>query len=207
METRNVKKGAWSKTTSSLTGRVSKEKFNAGLNSRDVSLISGILLVDIRKNCTEKDSPGQSLPGLDCNGCGVCCLHMGYPAFILPQTPRTEAEIDADPKLKKLALDPRTRKRLLEGIPGEDYWHKLPEHLRDELNEFVSDYRIPAADNPDELDGPCFWLDPETRLCKHHEHRPNVCRDFDIGSKGCLDWRWHYADRIETPTGSKRKTN
>ncbi len=33
---------------------------------------------------------------------------------------------------------------------------------------------------------PCIWLDVETRRCRHHECRPNVCRDFDIGEEDCL---------------------
>ena len=129
-----------------------------------------------------------------CPGCGVCCFHMGYPAFTLPSKPLTLEQIEADPKLRELARHPQTRQQLLKGNPGEPLWHRLPEHLRAELDEFVAQYSVPQG----ELDQPCFWLDMNTRLCKHHEHRPRVCRDFDVGSRGCLEWREHYADKIQS---------
>ncbi|MEM7457722.1 MAG: YkgJ family cysteine cluster protein [Planctomycetota bacterium] len=149
---------------------------------------------------TNKEIPDSNNDSLEnhnetvtCTGCGVCCFHMGYPAFILPQAPLTAEEIDADPELKKLALHRGTKKILLEGNPGEDYWHTLPPDLKDELEKFVDNYDAPADG---ELDGPCFWLDMETRQCKHHEHRPRVCRDFEIGCSQCHDWRRTYQHRI-----------
>lgn len=40
---------------------------------------------------------------------------------------------------------------------------------------------------------PCFWLDLETRKCKHYEHRPEVCRDaLVINDDGCRHWREEY---------------
>lgn len=36
---------------------------------------------------------------------------------------------------------------------------------------------------------PCLWLDPFTRKCKHHEHRPQVCRDFEVGNVHCITLR------------------
>ena len=101
----------------------------------------------------------------DCQGCGVCCLHMGYPAFMDP----VESSFDAR------------------------YWAALPDDLRDELIEVMDNYQPPAAG---QLDGPCVWLDLDTRQCKHHEYRPQVCRDFPVGGSGCRSWRWHYRDRI-----------
>ena len=98
---------------------------------------------------------------IDCRGCGVCCFHMGYPAY----------------------------------SEDESYWEELPVHLKDELRDFISNYNAPPEG---ELDGPCFWLDPESRLCKHHEYRPRVCRDFEIGNAQCLDWRKFYQDEIRT---------
>lgn len=34
-------------------------------------------------------------------------------------------------------------------------------------------------------DAPCIWFDFDTRKCKHHDWRPNVCRDFDVGGEDC----------------------
>ncbi len=103
----------------------------------------------------------------DCHGCGVCCLHMGYPAFIQGS----------------------------DSQPAEPHWNALPRQLKQELMAYIADYRPPPAG---ELDGPCFWLDQETRLCTHHQDRPAVCRDFTVGSDGCLEWREFYGDRIRT---------
>jgi len=110
----------------------------------------------------------KSLPTVtDCRGCGACCLHMGYPAFI--HGSRSQ--------------------------PDEPHWIRLPAELKSELLAFVDAYQPPAAG---ELDGPCCWLDSETRLCKHHEHRPNVCRNFAVASQGCLEWRDFYQENIAT---------
>ena len=79
--------------------------------------------------------------------------------------------------------------------PPESHWLDLPSDLKQELLDYIADYQAPPEG---ELDGSCFWLDKETRLCKHHTHRPNVCRDFSVGSKGCLQWREFYREEIGT---------
>lgn len=108
----------------------------------------------------------KSLPTVvDCQGCGLCCLHMGYPAYIQGDGSR----------------------------PAESNWLALPEPLKRDLLSYIGQYQPPAAG---ELDGPCCWLDEETRLCKHHQYRPDVCRKFDVGGKDCLDWRRFYQDKI-----------
>jgi Fe-S-cluster containining protein len=117
---------------------------------------------------------------------------MGYPAFIQPSAPLTAEQIAAEPSLAALAKDPRTKRQLLDGNPGEEHWHRLPAHLRTELEEFVENYLVAEG----EPDPPCFWLDMNTRLCKHHKYRPRVCRDFAVGGRGCTEWRNHYADQI-----------
>ncbi len=103
----------------------------------------------------------------DCGGCGVCCMHMGYPAFL------NGSETQAD----------------------EEYSTSLPIDLKTELLHFIAAYQPPPVGD---LDGPCVWFDMQSRGCKHHAHRPRVCRDFAIGSQGCLDWRQAYRDKIVT---------
>jgi len=39
---------------------------------------------------------------------------------------------------------------------------------------------------------PCIWWDQSTRKCIHHEHRPNVCREFEIGGECCLETRQRF---------------
>lgn len=102
------------------------------------------------------------LPQLDdCQDCGVCCLHMGYPPYIEGSATQT----------------------------AEQYWTDLPDHLRTELVEYRNQYQHPTNG---ELDGPCFWFDTRTKLCKNHKYRPSVCRDFKVGCKDCVGWRDHY---------------
>jgi Fe-S-cluster containining protein len=36
---------------------------------------------------------------------------------------------------------------------------------------------------------PCIWQDPVTRKCIHHEHRPNICREYEVGGELCLEIR------------------
>ena len=134
----------------------------------------------------------------DCNGCGVCCFHMGYPAFILPREPMTDEQIDANPMLlEKIKKDSKLRDDLKAGHPGESYWHELPDDLRAEWMAFVADYDPPDyGKDPKTFDGPCIWFDMESRQCKNHLHRPNVCRDFETGSDECHEWRRHYQDKI-----------
>lgn len=135
----------------------------------------------------------SSLPiAQDCEGCGVCCFQMGFPTFMLPAEPLSECQIAADPELSQRAKDPEIRKHLLDGHPGESYWHELPKHLRDELTVFWETH----ADAKQDLNGPCIWLDPNTRQCKHHEHRPRVCRDFEIGNRECREWREVFREQI-----------
>ncbi|QDU37210.1 Flagellin N-methylase [Maioricimonas rarisocia] len=46
-------------------------------------------------------------------------------------------------------------------------------------------------------DAPCLWFDPETLRCRHHEMRPQVCRDYTIG-----DWHCRFARRREGIDGA-----
>ena len=52
----------------------------------------------------------------DCHGCGVCCLQMGFPTFMLPAKPLTEVEIDADPELRQRAKEAFERAFYPEGV-------------------------------------------------------------------------------------------
>lgn len=134
----------------------------------------------------------------DCSGCGVCCFHMGYPAFILPRKPMTQDEIDSDERLaKKARANPAFLQELLDGRPGESYWHALPEDLRADWVAFVESYQTPEyGDSVDTFDKACIWFDMNSRQCRHHQYRPQVCRDFEAGSKQCQEWRNHYRDQI-----------
>ena len=56
----------------------------------------------------------------------------------------------------------------------------LPEQARVELDAYMQ---------TEMKDGqPCIWLDLDTRRCRFYEHRPSICRDFEVGSDACLQW-------------------
>jgi Fe-S-cluster containining protein len=138
------------------------------------------------------------LPIIDCGGCGVCCFHMGYPPFIRPIAPMTTEEMEADDRLRaEIAGDPQLKQQLAAGRPGEKWWYELPADLKSELDSFIANYEHREyTDDVSSFDGPCCWFDMETRQCKHHLHRPNVCREFEIGSRQCLEWRKFYRAQI-----------
>jgi Fe-S-cluster containining protein len=123
---------------------------------------------------------------------------MGYPAYVTPRDPMTSAEIDALQQQTGNTFSARRRKEMLAGHPGESHWHNVSDELKAELEAYIASYEKPKyGQTLDTFDGPCIWLDMETRMCKHHTVRPNVCRDFETGSPECLDWRRTYEDKIK----------
>ena len=107
----------------------------------------------------------MNLPLYDpCRGCGACCTHVGVPP----------------------GYDPP----IAEGSPDYELFLAIPEALRDELRDYYQ--AVWAGKTEDRsLSGnvPCLWFDLETRRCRHYEHRPNVCRTFEIGGASCLGHR------------------
>jgi len=123
---------------------------------------------------------------------------MGYPAYMLPREPVSPERIDSgDAEISKKMAAGWTREELLAGHPGESYWHSLPQDLKSEWLEFVERYEPSGKQNSvHALDDACFWFDMESRKCKHHEFRPRVCRDFEVGSEPCIEWRAEYEEII-----------
>ncbi len=80
--------------------------------------------------------------------------------------------------------------RATECHAAEASWLNMPADLKMELLRFMASYDEPTTGA---LDGVCFWYDAANECCKHHEHRPNVCRDFEVGGTDCLAWRVQYS--------------
>lgn len=57
-----------------------------------------------------------------------------------------------------------------------------PEHLQAEI---LAAANQSLDERPDE--SPCIWLDGEQ--CRHYDHRPQICRDFDRGCEHCVSLR------------------
>lgn len=99
----------------------------------------------------------ESLPVVDCSGCGACCTHMGHPHFFW----RPDAAGGVDP-----------------------HWEGVPAHLKEELQQYIE-----GLEDID-LGQPCIWYDRDKRRCRHYEHRPQMCRDFETGNPHCLRMRF-----------------
>lgn len=97
----------------------------------------------------------NSLPILDCNDCGACCLTMGHPRYFWNQSV---------------------------GSDVDRIWIKLPAYLVREIEDHIES----LVDDQSDFGKPCIWFDPEKKNCRHHGHRPQVCRDLDVGSEACL---------------------
>lgn len=66
---------------------------------------------------------------------------------------------------------------------------KLPRYVRRNYKRRLA---IHAASGWPE--GLCFWLN--YGRCIFYGHRPDICREFEPGSKACYIWRVKYADEV-----------
>lgn len=107
-----------------------------------------------------------ALPVVSCIGCGACCLEQHSPPGYVGV-------------LSGVWTDPDDVARV----------NNLPPALRKELEDYAELIR---RGEPHPNHGVCIWFDQETLGCKHHEHRPEICRDFEIGSPACHRWRSEY---------------
>ncbi len=68
---------------------------------------------------------------------------------------------------------------------GDDpYWAALPESLKSEIMDSRTNLRSKSSH-----DQPCIWLDLTMQRCRHYEHRPSHCREFELGGESCLGFR------------------
>ncbi|MFN0052640.1 MAG: YkgJ family cysteine cluster protein, partial [Planctomycetales bacterium] len=52
----------------------------------------------------------------------------------------------------------------------------------------------------------CLWFDPQTRKCRHHEWRPQVCRDYEMGGDECLALRRRFlVPAVKAPATAERQ--
>jgi Fe-S-cluster containining protein len=106
-----------------------------------------------------------------CDGCGVCCMQQGSPPgylYLLQLAPEARARWP----------DPEDVERI----------ERLPREALARINRYVSRLRRREVSG----DGPCIWLNQETRQCRFHEHRPEICRNFMVQGEGCASRREEY---------------
>jgi len=73
-------------------------------------------------------------------------------------------------------------------------FRELPAELKREL---IDRWDSVFGDKREKVNGritdsvglPCVWLDVETRRCRHYEHRPVLCQEYQPGSDDCLELR------------------
>lgn len=115
---------------------------------------------------------GVELPVLEnCDDCGACCMEQGSPpGYLMIVTGKynvNDGSIGED-DLSRFILTPYDAKRA------------------------IYDYLDDLEDEKKTGEEPCCWLDLKTKKCRWHEHRPEICRDFEINSEACHGWRDDY---------------
>lgn len=110
------------------------------------------------------------LPVTSCEGCGECCTQVGTP-----------------PGLFAAYASPLWDGKYLTEAPDYQVWLAMPEELRRQLADYYRD----NSGRPSRYDEglPCLWFDEQTRKCRHYDHRPEACREFEVGSAECVAWR------------------
>lgn len=111
----------------------------------------------------------NQLPILDCGNCGACCLQQESPPMYL-----------------LLLLNPQYREHYPEDAARVV---ALPGRLKRELHLYSADMK---AGKPHPRGGVCLWYDEATKGCGHYDLRPEICRDFEVNSKECHQWREEY---------------
>ena len=92
----------------------------------------------------------------DCGGCGLCCLHMGYPPFV-------GADGGCDPEV---------------------HWTEMPAELKAELLSFIDSYESPASglDGPccwfDPQQRNCIHHSHRPNVCRDFRVGGKVCRQW-----------------------------
>lgn len=105
----------------------------------------------------------SNLTVLNCDGCGHCCRNQPLPPMYSAYFYDHESLLTHE----------------------EIMWiDTLPDEAANELATAVHD----TVDGIRSEDEPCFWLTDDGK-CKHYEHRPQICRDFEMGGEDCLRMR------------------
>ena len=108
---------------------------------------------------------------MNCNRCGVCCMEQGSPPgylFLMHASPNGHADWPDQEDIARLAA--------------------LPQEAKDVIVAYIGRLRRGEVSG----DGPSCWLDLNTRRCRFYRHRPEICRNLEVGSDGCLRWRALY---------------
>lgn len=124
-----------------------------------------------------------SLPQItSCSGCGACCLHVGTPPGFAAWFPPPGKSLKDTADYRRVMKEDAA---IVAAMPASV------------TRSLVEGFREAWQTNRSGQSVPCFWWDSETRRCKHHEHRPSVCRKFERGGEDCRRLRDEY--KIDGP--------
>lgn len=118
-------------------------------------------------------SVAESLPIVQvesCEGCGACCMAQGSPPGYIGLIPGHESGLSRD-----------------EWPDREDI--ERVDTMPREAVKILLRYRAQLLRGEVSGEGPCVWLNQQTKECRFYEFRPQICRDFERGCGGCLEWR------------------
>jgi Fe-S-cluster containining protein len=94
-----------------------------------------------------------------CDECGLCCEGIGSPVLVY------------------------------QSYRGPEGAHPTrPADLPTELIAEIDDHFLGLSRGQEPQDR-CLWFDPVRRECRHYEWRPQVCRDYELGGRACLQLR------------------
>ena len=114
----------------------------------------------------------HSLPIVEsCDDCGACCREQ--------ESPPGYVMLLASPDMMDA---PGPFKADVERLQS------LPAAALAELRE----YMVRLLNGAEQDDPACIWLDSATMQCRYHEHRPSICREFELGTAECIEWRKTY---------------
>ena len=100
-----------------------------------------------------------------CDGCGLCCEGIGSPVLLYQSRPALAGPHPFRPA-------------------------GLPQNLIDEIDRHFAG--LTRGQEPQDR---CLWFDPAARRCRHYEWRPQVCRDYELGGRACLQLRKQHLER------------
>ena len=109
----------------------------------------------------------MSLPILNCDNCGACCLQQESPPGFLSILVYGEQGANCEADIERFnAMPPESLAEL----------HEYAKHMRD--------------DGIHPNNSICLWLDETTMKCRHYDIRPEVCRtQVILGDESCQYWR------------------
>jgi Fe-S-cluster containining protein len=69
-------------------------------------------------------------------------------------------------------------------VGGDD---SLADHRR--LLEAPPEARASYFESHGSINCQCAWLDADNKRCRFYDHRPDICRSFEVGGKWCSQVR------------------